>query len=1222
MKRFSFGLLCALFVLGSTLGAEERNTTGRLTAAGGIVVLDVAGMGTGAIQVTGTYVGTVSFEVSVNGGDWVAVDMALPSTPGTDVNSTTTTGLYTGSVAGTRALRARMSAWTSGAAEISLSAAGTGGGGGGSATIDLSGGSFSGNAAASATGAAVPASADYVGISVAGTLTGLVAGQATMANSIPVTLASNQGAITVGDGAGALNVIVDSSATITVTDGAGALNTIIDSGTITLPVGASTAAKQPALGTAGTASTDVITVQGITSMTPLLATLSAETTKAIGVVRLADGSGNLVASNANAGTRAIAAVIYDASGNAITAFSGSGGTSSNFGSAVPSAGTAAGLSDGTNMQLGRVVDSDTGAGTVYVQTVNPVFRASGGPVEAGTSSNPYNVVFPSAQAVTCAACAATIVDDAAFTVATTPVTPVGGTYKVTRDAVNDGDAGAFAMNINRAIYASLETPLGDSVMDDTLNSVVVSPSGGAMTVTGQGTFSVQGGAAHDGPAAGFQPLTIGGYASAAAPSDVSADNDAVRAWYLRNGSGVQNLAAGGTLITATSTSLNTNITAGTVTTVSTLTSLSQLGGVALPIEDAAETAAGVGIYAMAVRRDTAASSSTTTGDNSTVNTDVLGKLWVTGTYPEDAAHSGGETLTAIGCRRIDTAATSAGASGDWATVDCDAEGKAWVNAFPTTPVATTYLPIRISDGTNFLTASQDQTHDAAIATNAGPLTMGYASAAAPTNVSADGDAVAAWFLRNGSQVSNLAAGSTLITSTGTSLNVNVTGGGTAGTQFAEDSAHTTADIGTMVLGVRNTVPTDLSAGATAGDYEPFGVSTTGQIFVAPAGYVAADGAAAAVNPVLGGCYASQAAPSDVSADNDATKLWCLRNGAQVVNLAVGGTLLTATSTSLNTNVTAGTITTVSTVTAVSDAQVQGKAATDAAVSGNPVYVGARASAAAPTDMSADGDATPFWLLRSGALASQPTFAGVLAVAGNGASGTGVQRVTIANDSTGILATVSTVTNLSQFGGAAINLGSGTIGTGTLRMNIATDDPVNDALVKLDASLVVEDVAETAAANLIGVGSVRRDTAASSAGASGDNATLNTTALGALWTGTIDPCSSMKKIHVAINQTTGTQLLTGTASNRTYICQISLVTATAQNIALVSGTGTVCATSLGPMLGGTTAGTGWNFAANGGIVLGDGSASVTQTDTDADNVCLLTSSTGQISGGISYVVAPN
>lgn len=44
------------------------------------------------------------------------------------------------------------------------------------------------------------------------------------------------------------------------------------SGTVSLPTGASTSAKQPALGTAGTASTDVITVQGIASMTKLLVT--------------------------------------------------------------------------------------------------------------------------------------------------------------------------------------------------------------------------------------------------------------------------------------------------------------------------------------------------------------------------------------------------------------------------------------------------------------------------------------------------------------------------------------------------------------------------------------------------------------------------------------------------------------------------------------------------------------------------------------------------------------------------------------------------------------------------------------------------------------------------------------------------------------------------------------------------------------------------------------
>ncbi len=68
-----------------------------------------------------------------------------------------------------------------------------------------------------------------------------------------------------------------------------------------------------------------------------------------------------------------------------------------------------------------------------------------------------------------------------------------------------------------------------------------------------------------------------------------------------------------------------------------------------------------------------------------------------------------------------------------------------------------------------------------------------------------------------------------------------------------------------------------------------------------------------------------------------------------------------------------------------------------------IMAGGRASAAAPTGVSADDDAVIPWFLRSGAAAVQPTYGGILAVAGNGASGTGVQRVTIANDSTGVVA---------------------------------------------------------------------------------------------------------------------------------------------------------------------------------------------------------------------------
>jgi hypothetical protein len=52
-----------------------------------------------------------------------------------------------------------------------------------------------------------------------------------------------------------------------------------------------------------------------------------------------------------------------------------------------------------------------------------------------------------------------------------------------------------------------------------------------------------------------------------------------------------------------------------------------------------------------------------------------------------------------------------------------------------------------------------------------------------------------------------------------------------------------------------------------------------------------------------------------------------------------------------------------------------------------------------------------------------------------------------------------------------------------------------------------------------------------------------------------------------------------------------------------------------MAGGATAVTGWNFAANGGLALGNGQGVVARTATAADNVCLLVSSTAQVSGTI-------
>ncbi len=85
----------------------------------------------------------------------------------------------------------------------------------------------------------------------------------------------------------------------------------VSAASLPLPTGAAAAAKQPALGTAGSASADVITVQGIASMTPLLATVTFASAQAVtqsGTWTVAIAAAQTIAVT-NAGTFAVQATI-------------------------------------------------------------------------------------------------------------------------------------------------------------------------------------------------------------------------------------------------------------------------------------------------------------------------------------------------------------------------------------------------------------------------------------------------------------------------------------------------------------------------------------------------------------------------------------------------------------------------------------------------------------------------------------------------------------------------------------------------------------------------------------------------------------------------------------------------------------------------------------------------------------------------------------------------
>jgi hypothetical protein len=292
---------------------------------------------------------------------------------------------------------------------------------------------------------------------------------------------------------------------------------------------------------------------------------------------------------------------------------------------------------------------------------------------------------------------------------------------------------------------------------------------------------------------------------------------------------------------------------------------------------------------------------------------------------------------------------------------------------------------------------------------------------------------------------------TLVTFGGTAQPVTVSGGVTAnaGTNLntsalalesgnlatvvaatkLEDAAHASGDRGIMALCVRKVSATDLSVGATDGDYEPCQVDGNGQLYVTAnisnstlgvIGSVANDGAAGTTFPVLQGGRASAAAPSDVSADGDAVVGWFLRNGAQAIQQTYAG-ILAATG-----NGVAGT--------------------------GTPRVTIASDNTAFSVNATLQAGSAQIGHLEANQSTNVAQLNGVAVTMGNGVSGTGVQRVTLASDSTGTVGlatgsnTIGALTanqsvNVAQINGVTPLMGAGNTGTGSARVTIASDQAI-------------------------------------------------------------------------------------------------------------------------------------------------------------------------------------
>lgn len=125
----------------------------------------------------------------------------------------------------------------------------------------------------------------------------------------------------------------------------------------------------------------------------------------------------------------------------------------------------------------------------------------------------------------------------------------------------------------------------------------------------------------------------------------------------------------------------------------------------------------------------------------------------------------------------------------------------------------------------------------------------------------------------------------------------------------------------------------------------------------------------------------------------------------------------------------------------------------------------------------------------------------------------------------------------------------------------------------------------------------------------------------LVTQTLDPCKQYPTIPLSITQAAAgpTKIISGIAGRYIYLCQISLMPG-AQSVNLLEGSGTNCATTpITGLFGGTTAATGFVGAAGVPIIIGNGDRTIANTTTTGNDVCIIVSGSGQVSGNVRYII---
>ncbi len=233
------------------------------TANGNGTNLSVTGFATALLSITASVAmsggTTINFEASSDGTTFVPIIGTQVGTTNTNT-ITSSTGDWTFNIAGYNYLRARISAYSAGTITVKGYASVVAGAGSGNGAVELLDSGGTNKASISAGGA----------LKVDGSATTQPVSAASLPLPSGASTAAKQPTLGTAGSASSDVITVQGIASMTAlkVDGSGVTQPI-SAASLPLPSGAATAAKQPALGTAGSAATDVITVQGISSMTAL-----------------------------------------------------------------------------------------------------------------------------------------------------------------------------------------------------------------------------------------------------------------------------------------------------------------------------------------------------------------------------------------------------------------------------------------------------------------------------------------------------------------------------------------------------------------------------------------------------------------------------------------------------------------------------------------------------------------------------------------------------------------------------------------------------------------------------------------------------------------------------------------------------------------------------------------------------------------------------------------